>query len=51
MERDINWENDISIAKQLCYPEEAIRLLELERNPQARQRILYDARKGVYDRK
>ena len=49
MERDINWKDDIYIARQLCYHEKAIQLLELESNPEARQRILHDARKGIYD--
>lgn len=42
------WNEDIKTAKQLGYPTKVIELLKKEYNPIARQRILYDARNGVY---
>ena len=41
--------DDINIARELLYPRSVIRKLEDEKNPWARQRILKDARNGIYD--
>lgn len=46
---DPNWEYDIKLARELCYPQIVISLLQQESNSEARQRILHDARKGVYN--
>lgn len=50
---DPKWlqEQDIQIAKDLCYPKVVINLLENEPDQYKRQHILHDARCGVYDRK
>ena len=48
---DRNWIEDIQIAKDLCYPAEAIRLLKMEPDPDKRSRILTNARRGLYDKK
>lgn len=49
MKRDASWHDDVEIAEQLCYPRRVVELLKQEKDPEARQRILHDARKGVYD--
>ena len=45
------WKEDIRAAKELCYPQKVIDMLTNEPNPITRNRILYDARNGKYDRK
>lgn len=41
---------DINIAMELGYPKKVIWMLDDEDDPEKRQRILTDARKGVYDK-
>lgn len=41
--------NDIKAAKELCYPQKVVRMLENTDNPYKRQQILINARKGYYD--
>ena len=42
---------DIQIAEELCYPRVVIDLLRGEPDQLRRQRILFDARNGKYDKK
>lgn len=38
------WRNDVTAAKELCYPKEVVRNIEDESDPYKRQRMLCDAR-------
>lgn len=40
----LRWKNDITAAKELCYPKEVVRKIEDESDPYKRQRMLCDAR-------
>lgn len=46
---DIEKADDIRCAMELCYPNIVLQMLSDEDNPNKRQRILIDARNGVYD--
>lgn len=48
MKQDKQWRRDIKAAKELGYPRKAIVLLENEKRPNERTKILYDARTGRY---
>ena len=41
--------DDIRIARQLCYPEIVIKKLKEEDDPDKRNNILHDARNGIYN--
>lgn len=38
------WRNDVTAAKELCYPKEVVRNIKDESDPYKRQRMLCDAR-------
>lgn len=43
------WKIDIKTAEELGYPDKAIKLLKIEPDPIKRQKILTNARNGVYN--
>lgn len=51
MTHNESWKGDIKAAKQLCYPNKVVRMLEVEPDPNKRAKILTNARKGMYDAK
>lgn len=44
------WQQDVRIAKQLCYPKVVIKLLKEEPDPIKRTKILWEARNGTFDK-
>lgn len=43
------WRNDVTAAKELCYPKEVVRNIEDESDPYKRQRMLCDASTNIYN--